>query len=80
MRVRGRVTGRTSIQKKKEVQRGAVCVSSAAGSWELQEKCWNTASVNMDGISLPLEQAWVSYLGAASMEWSMEITVQYWFQ
>lgn len=69
MRVRARVTGRTW---RKEVQREAVCVSSAAGSWELQEKYWNTALLNMAGISLPSEQAWVSY--------SMEITVQYCFE
>ena len=74
MRVRARVTGRTW---RKEVQREAVCVSSAAGSWELQEKYWNTATLNMGGVSLPSEQAWVSYLGAAGMEWSIEITVQY---
>ena len=69
MRVRARVTGRTW---RKEVQREPVCVSSAAGSWELQEKYWNTALLNMGGISLPSEQAWVSY--------SMEITVQYCFE
>lgn len=80
MRVRARVTGRTWIQRRKEIQREAVCVSSATGSWELQEKYWNTAPLNMGGISLPSEQAWVSYLSAASIEWPMEITVQYCFE